>query len=191
MRNELLLITLISALAVPCTGRAQSLADVAKAEAARRKAQRAPTKTYTNETLSGTLQGADVSSPPAPPDAAGNGAPAKPAAASSAAPDANPNAAAPDEKKTEAYWKSRVTALQQSLARNKVLTEAMQSRINALNAEALAVDDPGRHATLQTNLTASAAELQRLKQEGDKQNKDLLAVQEEARRANIPPGWLR
>jgi hypothetical protein len=191
MRNELLLITLISALAVPCTGRAQSLADVAKAEAARRKAQRAPTKTYTNENLSGTLAGSDVSAAPAPREGAGNGAPAKPVAASTAAPDAKPNAEAPDEKKTEAYWKSRVTALQQSLARNKVLTEAMQSRINALNAEALAVDDPGRHATLQTNLTASAAELQRLKQEGDKQNKDLLALQEEARRANIPPGWLR
>jgi hypothetical protein len=34
-------------------------------------------------------------------------------------------------------------------------------------------------------------ELERLKQETDKQNKDLVAIQEEARRANIPPGWLR
>jgi hypothetical protein len=84
-----------------------------------------------------------------------------------------------------------VTALQQSLARNKILMQAMQSRINALNAEALAADDPGRHAAAQANLTTAVNELERLKQESDKQDKDLLALQEEARRANIPPGWLR
>ena len=191
MRNELILVTLISALAVPCTGRAQSLADVAKAEAARRKKQTAPTKTYTNETLSGTMLGADVSAAPAPPAGTGNGATATPAASNGATPDAKPKPEAPDEKKTEAYWKSRVNALQQGLARNKVLTEAMQSRINALNAEALAADDPGRQKTLQGNLVSATVELQRLKQETEQQNKDLLAVQEEARRANIPPGWLR
>jgi hypothetical protein len=69
--------------------------------------------------------------------------------------------------------------------------QAMQSRINALNAEALAADDPGRHAAAQANLTTAVNELERLKQESDKQDKDLLALQEEARRANIPPGWLR
>jgi hypothetical protein len=191
MRNMFLLVTIISALAVPSAGRAQSLADVAKAEAARRKKQTAPTKTYTNENLSGTLLGSDVSAAPAPAGGAGNGAPARPAATGTATPDAKPQAEAADEKKTEGYWKSRVTTLQQSLARNKVLTEAMQSRINALNAEALAADDPGRQATLQSNLTAAVNELQRLKLEGDRQNKDLLALQEEARRANIPPGWLR
>ncbi len=191
MRNEFLLLVLISALAVPSTGRAQSLADVAKAEAVRRKSQTKPSKMYTNESLAETLQGSDVSSAPAPSDQAARPAVAKPATApaSTATPAAKIDA--PDEKSTEAYWKSRVTALQQSLARHKVLTEAMQSRINALHAEGLSADDPGRHAAIQASLTTAVGELQRLKQETDKQNKDLAAIQEEARRANIPPGWLR
>ena len=67
----------------------------------------------------------------------------------------------------------------------------MQSRINALNAQALSADDPGRQATLQADLTTAASEMARLKQESEKQNKDLVAIQEEARKANIPPGWLR
>ena len=188
MRDQLLFFTLIATLAMPFTVRAQSLADVAKAEAARRKRQTAPTKTYTNETM-GAPQGTDVSTAPSP--AVSDNATAKPAAAGTATPDAKPKGDAADEKNTEAYWKSRVTTLQQGLARNKVLTEAMQSRINALNAEALAADDPGRHATLQANLAAAVSELQRLKQDAEKQNKDLVALQEEARRANIPPGWLR
>ena len=180
MRNQLLLLMLVFALVVPSTARAQSLADVAKAEAVRRKRQTAPSKMYTNETLSGT-----------PSDVAGDAGTAKPATA--AAGTANPAAKTepPDEKNTEAYWKSRVTALQQSLARHKVLTEAMQSRINALHAEGLSADDPGRQAAIQTSLTTAVGELQRLKQETEKQNKDLAAIHEEARRANIPPGWLR
>ncbi len=155
---------------------AQSLAGVAAAETARRKAQTRPAKVYTNDDLSGTLQGSGTSSAPAP---------ASPTPAAAAKTDAV------DEKKTEAYWKGRVTALQQSLVRIKVLIEAMQSRINALNAQALSADDPGRQATLQADLTTAASEMARLKQESEKQNKDLIAIQEEARKANIPPGWLR
>ena len=164
--------------------RAQSLADVATAEAARRKAQTAPAKVYTNEDLSGTMQGAATLSAPAPDvAAAGTASPASAADAAKTEP--------ADEKKTEAYWRSRSTAVQQSLARTKVLLEAMQSRINALNAEALAADDPGRQAALHADLTTATGEMARLKQESEKLNKDFAAIQDEARRANVPPGWLR
>jgi hypothetical protein len=189
MRKKLILLTIVAGLAVPSTISAQSLGQVAAAEAARRKAQKAPTKVYTNDTLAGT-QDSDISPAPAPSDADKTAAAKSPASSGTT----TGGAAKPeqvDEKKTEAYWRGRVTALQQSLARNKILMQAMQSRINALNAEALAADDPGRHAAAQANLTTAVNELERLKQESDKQDKDLLALQEEARRANIPPGWLR
>ncbi len=175
---------------------AQSLADVAAAEASRRKAQTVKGKVYTNENLSGTMIEAATLSAPAPqaPASAPGARPtpaATPAPAAASSPAAPAKAEAVDEKKTEAYWKGRVAGLQQSLARSKVLIEAMQSRINALNAEALGADDPGRYATLQASLTTAVSEMGRLKEEAEKQNKDLAAVQEEARRANIPPGWLR
>jgi len=168
--------------------RAQSLADVAAAEARRRQAQTRPAKVYTNEHLAGTLQGAATSSAPAP--ATGSKSPTTAGPASATKTDATKSETA-DEKKTEAYWRGRVTALQQGLARNKVLMEAMQSRINALNAEGLSADDPGRQAAIQASLTTAVGEMARLQQESEKQNKELVAIQDEARRANIPPGWLR
>ena len=81
--------------------------------------------------------------------------------------------------------------MQQGLARTNVLTEAMQSRINALRADALNIDEPGRRGIVQANLDAATGEMERLKQEFEKHNKELTGIQEEARRANVPPGWLR
>jgi hypothetical protein len=189
MRKKLVLLTIVTGLAVPSTVSAQSLAAVAAAEASRRKLQKASAKVYTNDTLAG-VQEAGVSAAPSPADADTTLA-AKSTATSSTTAGGTATTEPVDEKKTEAYWKGRVIAIQQTLARNQVLMQAMQSRINALNAEALGADDPGRHAAAQTNLTTAVTELERLKQETDKLNKDLIALQEEARRANIPPGWLR
>jgi hypothetical protein len=182
MRNQLLLSTIAAALLVSTTARAQSLADVAAAEAKRRKAQTRPTKVYTNDNLTGTPDAASVA-----PGFSGADEKTPVAPGLSRADEKTPA----DEKKTESYWKNRASTIQQSLARHKVLMEAMQSRINALNAEALGADDPGRHATLQTNLTTAVGEMERLKQETEKLNQDWATTQEEARRANIPPGWLR
>jgi hypothetical protein len=190
IHHLLLFLALTSMLpsAVPLA--AQSLADVAAAEATRRKAQKGPSKVYTNDDLSGTMPGSDASSAPGASSPAPNAGAVKQAEPATA-PASAARADAVDEKKTEAYWRARVTAIQQSLGRTKVLIEAMQSRLNALNAEALSADDPGKQAALQADLTTAVSEMARLKQESETQNKDLATVQEEARRANIPPGWLR
>jgi hypothetical protein len=163
--------------------RAQSLADVASAEAARRKAQGARAKVYTNETLPKQAEPASV-------------VPTSPVSASEPAKGdaATPPAAKPkpeDETKTEAYWKGRIGSVQQALARNKVLIDAMHNRINGLTSEALNIDDPNRRAAVQGNLASATAELLRLKQESEKHQQQLEAIQEEARRTNVPPGWLR
>jgi hypothetical protein len=192
MRNHILLSTIALALVLSTTVRAQSLADVAAAEARRRKAQTRPTKVYTNDDLTGTAQEpAEAASAVAGAADTAKTATASPAAANGGKPADTAKPEQADEKKTESYWRNRVTTIEQSLARHKVLTDAMQSRINALNVEALSVDDPGRHAMLQSNLTTAVGEMERLKAETDKLNKDLAATREEARRANIPPGWLR
>jgi hypothetical protein len=53
MRKKFVLLTIVAGLSVPSALDAQSLAGVAAAEAVRRKAQKAPTKVYTNDTLAG------------------------------------------------------------------------------------------------------------------------------------------
>jgi len=177
---------------------AQGLADVARAEEARRKSVKAPSKTYTNDDLKGDNNGATVASPtpstaspasatPAPTPAAGS----KPAP-TAAKPDAPKDAAKdPEPKKDEKYWRDRITAAEQALARNKVLVDALQSRVNALNTDFVNTDDPAQRAVVEQNRKTALAEMDRVKKDIDTRSKEITAIQDEARKANVPPGWLR
>lgn len=160
---------------------AQSLADVAKAEAVRRKTVKPGAKVYTNEDLSGTPATSAAPSQPVTPT------PAKPAD-----PAAKPEAQKPvDPTKTQQYWKDRATAIQQALSRNKLLLEALQSQVNGLNAEFMSMDDPGQRDLLQARLQRATGELQRVQQDIEKQTKAAADLQEEARKAGVPAGWVR
>lgn len=177
MSSRLLLAGVIAAL--PCVAYAQSLADVAAAaEAARRKTATAPVKTYTNDDLGGT---SSASATPA--------VPAKAESAKDAA--AKKEEKTSDETKTEKYWKDRVLALQQSLARNRILVDALQSQVNGLNAEFLSKDDPAQRALVEKKIQTASGELQRVQQEIEKQKQAQVDLQDEARKAGVPAGWVR
>jgi len=182
-------------LACAAVSGAQGLADVARAEEARRKTVRVPSKTYTNDDLKGDNNGATVASP-APSTATSTpaatpaqaGKPAPPAAK----PDAAKDAANEEEpKKDEKYWRDRITAAQQAMARNKVLVDALQSRVNALNTDFVNTDDPAQRAVVEQNRKTALAEMDRVKKDIDTRTKEITTIQEEARKANVPAGWLR
>ena len=154
----------------------QSLADVAKAEEARRKTVKAGTKVYTNEDLGRTPATSPERTQPA--TAAKPAAPAKPAEPV-------------DPSKEQAYWKDRATTIQQSLSRSKLLMDALQSQVNGLNAEFVNTDDPGQRTLLQARLERATGELRRVQQDIEKQTKAAADLQEEARRAGAPAGWVR
>ena len=176
-----LVITLV--LAFQASASAQSLAEVAKAEEARRRTVKSVGKVYTNEDLSGTP--------------ATSAAPSQPAAASINAAKAGDPAAKPDEQKpvdptkTEKYWKDRAAAIQQSLSRNKLLLDALQSQVNGLNAQILTTDDPGQRGLLDARLQRAASELQRVQQDIEKQTRAAADLQDEARKSGVPAGWIR
>ena len=161
---------------------AQSLADVARAEESRRKAIKGTVKVYTNEDLGQTPTTSPAPSQPAAAvsTAAKPGDPAKPG-----------DEKAVDPKTTQTYWKERATTLQQSLSRSKLLLEALQSQVNGLNAEFVNMDDPGQRDLLQARLQRASGELLRVQQDIEKLTKAAADLQTEARRANIPPGWVR
>jgi hypothetical protein len=52
-------------------------------------------------------------------------------------------------------------------------------------------DDPAQKAKLETDRKAALAELERVKKEMNDQTKAIAAIEEEARRAGVPAGWLR
>ena len=173
-------IAVIVALGLPAGLSAQSLADVARAEEARRQTVKARAKVYTNEDL-----GRTPATSPAPASA--------PAGATAGKPDAaKPEDAKPvDPAKTEKFWKDRATTIRESLARNKLVLDALQSQVNGLNAEYLNTDDPGQRELVQTRVQRATGELQRVQQDIEKQTKAAADLQEEARKAGVPPGWIR
>jgi hypothetical protein len=166
--------------------RAQSLAEVAKKEADRRKSVSEPAKVYTNKDLSPVPPG----SPPPPPPAA---APNDTAKAADGDKKADDKAEKPEKGpvKDQAYWSGRLKGLQDKLARDKDYADAMQTRINSLTTDFVNRDDPAQRSVIEQNRNKSIAELGRLNTSVKDTQKAIDDLLEEARRAGVPPGWLR
>jgi hypothetical protein len=164
---------------------AQSLADIARQEEARRKAVAGAGKVYTNEKLQ-----------PEPPPSPGSVPAATPAPAAPAAPGAAgakpADPAAPGgAAKTEAEWKKRIADERDALARAQTFAEAVQTRINVLSTDFVNEADPAKRDVVAVNRTKALAELDRLKQEIQTRQKAITGIQEEARKAGVPAGWVR
>ena len=165
--------------------RAQSLADIARKEEERRKATKGTGKVYTNDDLRRYPVLPPPPQPAPPADAPGATDPLAGAKAPAAAP------AEPKEEKDEAYWKKLMTDAKALLARTTAHHEAMQTRINSLTADFYARDDPAQRAVIWTERTRALEELDRLAADIEAQKKAISQVEEDARKAGVPPGWLR
>lgn len=168
--------------ALPAAASAQSLADVARAEQARRKEHAKPAKVYTNDS---------VKSDPAPRSAGVDGAAAPTAAPDAAPAPADQAAPAAGERRDQAYWKGRVSAAREQLERSRTFAEALQTRINALSADFINRDDPAQQRLISQNRTKAVAELDRVQREIASHTEAITAIEDEARKAGVPPGWLR
>ena len=182
LSKGLLAATLLT-VAVPVC--AQSLGDVAKKEQERRKKSPPAAKTYTNEDLKRLtpMPGGET-----PPKAGDPAKPGEPAAPTEVKPDA-PVAGAP--AKDEKYWRGRITSAKEDIRRNEMFRDALQTRINALSADFAGRDDPFQRAKIADDRQKAIAELARVNEEIAKGTKGIAEIEEEARRAGVPPGWLR
>jgi hypothetical protein len=162
---------------------AQTLADVAKKEEERRKTIREPAKVYTNKDLTAAPPGSrePVSAAATTSDAAKGDDKDK------AAKPADPK----DAVKDQAYWSGRMKALQATLDRDQTFAEAMQTRVNSLITDFINRDDPAQKAVVAKNRDKAIADLAQLKQAILNEQKAIADFQDEARRAGVPPGWLR
>ena len=185
--------------------RAQSLAEVAKQEEARRKALKDTGRTITNKDL-----------PRAPSTSAG--ASKQPAAAASDATDASDkakdadasgkdakdgsgatgkdgkdgkDAKDADQPKDQKYWGDRMKTLQAAVDRDGTVADALQTRISSLTTDFVNRDDPAQRSVVAQNKQKAIDELARLKQTLADDKKAIADLEDEARRANVPPGWLR
>jgi hypothetical protein len=157
-----------------------TLGELGKQAQERRKTQKTPSKVYTKKDL-----------PPSPP------APPPPPAGSSttaAPPDDTKQAEKkPEEKdeKDETWWKNRINQVREEQRRNEMFAEALQTRINALSTDFVNRDDPFQRAKIGEDRDKAIAELARVKGDLDRAKKQIEDIEEEARKAGVPPGWLR
>lgn len=190
MKRLIAILALFLAIAPPLAA-AQTLADVAKAEEARRKSVKKPAKTYGN----GNLKPATGTSTPAtstttPDPAAPAPTPTPGAAAVNIALSPDPGAAKPAAQ-DEALWTGKITTARAALGRNRLFADALQSRINALNTDFVNRDDPAQRSVIEQDRTRALAELERVKKEMTEQTKAIADIQEDARKAGVPAAWVR
>ena len=156
-----------------------SLVELAQKEQERRKGLKGATgsKVYSDKDLPKT----------GTPAVASSLAPAAP----TPVPDEKPPEAKPPDQKEETAWRMRMAQAREAQRRAEMFAEALQSRINALTTDVVNRDDPYQRAKLADDRQKALAELQRVAGEIDQAKKDIVDIEEEARKAGVPPGWLR
>jgi hypothetical protein len=173
---------------------AQSLAAVARREAQRRRTIAKPSRVYTNKDLKeGRDSGAAATGPdvPAAPSAAAPATPGETGTESAEPAEQADAKSDQDAAATEQSWRARMKEARGQLDRSKMFAEALQTRANSLWADFTARDDPAQRAAIETDRKKTLAELDRVKGEIEAQTKAIADLEEEARRAGVPPGWLR
>lgn len=105
--------------------------------------------------------------------------------------ESKPAEAKPEDQKDETWWRNRITQAREAQRRSEAFAAALQSQINGLTTDVVNRDDPYQRAKLADDRLKALSELQRVTGEIEQAKKDISDIEEEARRANIPPGWLR
>jgi hypothetical protein len=186
---------LILSATVGSAASAQSLADVARRESERRETVKAAGKTYTNTDLKQVpAPAADATAEPgasAPGAEPGQAEPAAAEKTEQADESAATKAAESDETKDEAYWSRRMTELREQLERDETFADALQNRIDALTIDFVNRDDPAQRSQIASDRQKALAELERVKKSIEQDKRAIPDLEEEARRAGVPAGWLR
>jgi hypothetical protein len=197
-RSSVLILLIISSFSGASFVQGQTLGDVARQEEERRKTIKEGGKVYTNKDLKEVP-------PPVPPAVGADKEQKSPSGDKGTAKDEGTEKSGKDKavasRKDEAkekeptkdqdYWRSRMKTLQTGLERDQVYAEALQSRISALTTDFVNRDDPAQRVVIASERDKATAELERLKKAIVEDKKAITDLEEEARRAGVPPGWLR
>lgn len=96
-----------------------------------------------------------------------------------------------EPERDEEWWRARIANALAAVERDNLLMEALQSRINALQADVVNIDDPVQQNRARQALARTLAELDTMQQLRDRDLRAIGAIHDEARRLSVPPGWLR
>ncbi len=169
----------------------QSLVDISRREEERRKAIKTPAKVYTIQDVQ-KASGVDPTIPqPAVPAATAVAAPAGATPPEAAAP--KEGAAPPPEQaaKDEAYWRGVFADARDKLDRSNGFLSALKVQYDMLANRFAATSDAAERGALVAQMEKVQAEIDRLQQDIGQQSKNLADLEEQARKAGVPAGWIR
>ena len=166
------------------------LGEVAKKEQDRRKSTPDSGKVYTNKDLPQSAQkpAEGAKATPATPAEPSSAIPEGEAGAGEKAAEAKPAA---DAKGSEAAWRKRMADAREELRRQEMFVQALQTRVNSLTQDMLSRSDPVQKSRVAGERKEAMNEMARVRQEIEASKKAIGDIEEEARKAGVPPGWVR
>lgn len=167
-----------------------SLADVAADEKVRRAKIGEKSKVYTNDDLRGGPR-LTTGTPPAPTTSADAGDLTTALPSADDDDDVLDRPDDPDVELGEDYWRNRIMTARDERQRAELMAEALQNRVDGLWADFTARDDPFQRAEIEQDRIEALQELEHTEADVIRLDQEILDIQEEARRAGVPPGWLR
>jgi hypothetical protein len=180
-------VAVISVVALSTPAIAQGLADVARAAEAARKAEtdKPSGKVYTNKDLPAvdSAPGTKASGDPAASDLASTPPPAPAVEPSSPEP--------PASERGEEHWRERMRPLKERLDRDRALAAETRRQADALMQSADRCFQIGIVCADYTESLRLTEDHKALLADVARDEKAVVALEEEARRAGVPPGWLR
>ena len=185
----------VGALALlPASARAQSLGELAKAEAARRATAKKAAQTITDKDIKPASPAAGSAQAPgatAEPAAAAD-ATAKPEAAAGAGGEAPPEPMKAREKRDEPYWRKRFTETREAVGKAQQDAADMQARIAAIDTEMQdAKLSVARRSELNVEREGAQLALKRFKQNAADLAGELANLERRAQEAKIDPSWMK
>jgi len=84
-----------------------------------------------------------------------------------------------------------VRDLNTQLDRDETFASALQTQVNSMTTDFVSRSDPAQRSVIEQNRAKALTEFARLQNEIEKDKKAIADLEEEARRAGAPPGWLR
>jgi hypothetical protein len=81
--------------------------------------------------------------------------------------------------------------LNSQLARDETSASALQTEVNSLTSDFINSADPTQRSIIEQNRARALSEFARLQKDIEKDRNTIVDLEEEARRAGAPPGWLR
>jgi hypothetical protein len=84
-----------------------------------------------------------------------------------------------------------VSALRAALEKDEADAARLQATVAGLQRDVTSRDDPAQRAVLSNQLAQAMADRQKAATKAEADRAALAALEEEARRQGVPPGWMR